>query len=58
MALNTKGTNVEYDKFEIKQTKKASSDKKYEDDSQKAPTEPAVLKNAQVENIKVMEDVL
>lgn len=60
--MDAKGTKLEYDKLEIKQEKKAEKEKapsKPKDSSfEYAPTQPAVLQRAIVENVKVMEDVL
>lgn len=61
--MDAKGTNVEYDTFEIKETKKAKATEKIQetestDNPYKAPVQPKVLNKAVVENIKVQEDVL
>jgi len=58
--MDAKGSEVEYDKLEIKQTKKAksSSDKDLEKPSFQSTPQPTVLRRAVVENIKVREDVL
>lgn len=59
--MDAKGTNVEYNTFEIKQDKKASKAKPVEDKKsayQAAPTQPKVLQRAVVEDIKVSDDVL
>ena len=59
--MDAKGTNVEYNTFEIKQDKKASKSKPVEDKKaayQAAPTQPKVLQRAVVEDIKVSDDVL
>ncbi len=60
--MDAKGTHVEYDKFEIKQDKKAEAKKKNEpakkSNQHAAPTQPKVLQKAVVEDIKVHEDVL
>ena len=60
--MDAKGTRVEYDKLEIKQDKKSQAKKKEtttaKANPKAAPTRPAVLKKAVVENIKVHEDVL
>ncbi len=56
---DAKGTKVEYEKMEIKQTKKsANKEEKITDHSYIAPTQPKTLQKAIVEDIKVVEDVL
>ena len=62
MMMDAKGTQVDYDKLEIKQDKKAKHEEKLVDkseqnvfkNSEKAP----VLQRAEVENISTVEDVL
>ena len=59
--MDAKGTNVEYNTFELKQDRKAKKDNPPEDkrkNANLAPTQPAVLQRAVVEDIKVMDDVL
>ena len=58
--MDAKGAQLEYDTFEIKQTKKAEKApaKKKNTSFEYAPTQPQVLPRAIVENVKVMEDVL
>ncbi|MBR6127201.1 hypothetical protein IKQ21_05900 [bacterium] len=62
MMMDAKGTQIDYDKLEIKQDKKAKHEEKLVDkseqnvfkNSEKAP----VLERAEVENISTVEDVL
>ena len=60
--LDAKGTNVEYNRLEIKQDKKAAKEEKLVEvkpvSDYKAPTAPKELQKAVVENVKVTEDVL
>ena len=60
--IDAKGTNVEYDRFEIKQDKKAAKEKKVVEakpvSDYEAPTAPKELQKAVVENVKEMGDVL
>ena len=60
--MDAKGANVEYDKLEIKQDKKAEKKKEpvvaKKTPANMAPTAPVVLEKAVVENIKVMDEVL
>ena len=60
--MDAKGTNVEYDKLEIKQDKKSQKEEKVVEakpvNDYEAPTAPKELQKAVVENVKVMEDVL
>ena len=58
--MDAKGAQLEYDKFEIRQDKKAEKAPAKQKNSsfEYAPSQPQVLKRAVVENIKVMEDVL
>ena len=59
--MDAKGANIEYNKFEITQDKKAPKDNKPVDkkaNANLAPTQPKVLQKAVVEDIKVMDDVL
>lgn len=60
--MDAKGTNVEYNTFELKQDKKAQKDKKPVErkapEDALAPTQPKVLQRAVVENVKVTDDVL
>ena len=59
LMMDAKGANVEYEKLEIKQEKKAKKDNvPKEDNSLKAPVAPRTLERAVVENIKEIEDVL
>ncbi len=57
--MDAKGTHVDYDRFEIKQDKKAQKKEeiKDEDEFQEAKPKP-VLQRAVVEEIKTVEDVL
>lgn len=59
--MDAKGTEIEYDKLEIKQDKKSKKDNKIVESKPNknlAPTQPRVLQRAVVEDVKVMEDVL
>lgn len=60
--MDAKGAKVEYDKLEIKQTKKPAKEKEpvvaKKTPANTAPTAPKVLKKAIVEDVKVMEEVL
>lgn len=59
--MDAKGTNVNYDKFEIKQEKKPKKETpvvQAKPNPMLAPTQPKVLQKAVVENVKVTEDVL
>lgn len=59
--MDAKGTNVEYNTFELKQDKKAHKDNKPAENkvnNNLAPTQPRVLQRAVVEDVKVMDDVL
>jgi hypothetical protein len=63
MMMNAKGTTINYDRFEIKQDKKAKkNDTKTEDTEQtaefKSGEKAPILKRAEVEDIKPVEDVL
>lgn len=59
--MDAKGTNVEYNTFELKQDKKAKKENKPAErkvDNNLAPTQPKVLQRAVVENVRVTDDVL
>ena len=60
--MDAKGTQVDYDKLEIKQDKKAKQDEKLVDKSQqnefKNSDKAPVLQRAVVENVSTVEDVL
>ena len=59
VCTDAKGTKVDYEKMEIKQKKKTVEDKTpIARNKNTAPTKPAILQRAEVENIKVLEDVL
>ena len=64
LMMDPKGTKVEYDKMEIKQTKKSEKKENKDDDAQKEDTNfenskrAPVLERASVEDIKPVEDVL
>ena len=59
--MDAKGTQLEYDRMEIKQDKKAKKREEVkeekESDFQKS-TKPPVLQHAVVEDVKTLEDVL
>lgn len=57
---DAKGSNIKYDKLEVKRSKKAPTEEKVVDKTQQymAPTSQPALQRAVVENIKVKEDVL
>ncbi len=58
--MDAKGTQVDYKTFEITQDKKAKKDvlPPERTNPNLAPTQPAVLRRAVVENVKVVDDVL
>lgn len=60
--MDAKGTKVEYDKFEITQSKKPKKEEKQSEPKKTspnlAPVQPKVLERAVVENVKEHEDVL
>ena len=59
VALDAKGTKVEYDKLEVKQSKKAPVEEKVVDKTiYRAPQGEQVLQKAVVQSMKVVEDVL
>lgn len=62
MRMDAKGSNIDYEKLEIKQDKKAQSEEKLVDKSEqnsfKNSDKAPVLQRAEVENIKAVEDVL
>lgn len=59
MKMDAKGTQVEYDTFEIKQDKKAKkTESKPKNEGYKAPVAPKVLQRAVVEDVKAIENVL
>ena len=62
LMMDAKGANLEYDKLEIKQDKKAKTAEKpskpQKETAYQAPVAPKVLQKAIVEDVKVIEDVL
>ena len=56
--MDAKGTHIEYDKLEVKQSKKAPVEEKLVDKTIYVAPTKQVLQRAVVENVKVVEDVL